>query len=162
MPGSELRWCPSGAIKPAKATSPSSLGRAKIPTPLAPSTPELKGLLTAEPPAMPPLRGRLRLEQGNWFPWQQFAAIDLQPLAMAIPANLPKAQHGAAITEPLGVGGVGRRRAGVLVHAASGAQPRGPVVSPLQLGHRRVRCSPWPISPWWNWQVSRGISASPR
>lgn len=61
----------------AMANSPSPLGRARTPALLAAFTPELGGLLAAQLPAMPPLRGRLRLGQGDRFPWQQFAADDL-------------------------------------------------------------------------------------
>ena len=64
--------------------------------------PEPVILLEARLPAVPPLRGRLRLQQGNWFPWEQFAADDLQSLAVEIPAKRPKPQQGAAITQPPG------------------------------------------------------------
>ena len=76
----------------ATANSPSPLGRARTPALFAAFAPELDGLLAAQLPAV--------LEQGNWFPRKQFAADDLQPLAVLIPANRAKAQHGAAITQP--------------------------------------------------------------
>ena len=77
-----------------RANNQSPLGRARTPALFAVLAPELDGLLTAQLPAV--------FEQGDWFPRQQFAADDLQPLAVLIPVNRPKAQHGAAITEPPG------------------------------------------------------------
>jgi len=84
------------------ARAPSPLGRARPPALLPPFTPQLNSFFTAQLPAVLPLRGRLRLEQGDRFAWQQFAADDLQSLAVVIPANWSKPQHQAAITEPPG------------------------------------------------------------
>ena len=36
------------------------------------------------------------------LPWQQFTADDLQSLAVVVPANRPKPQHRAAISQPPG------------------------------------------------------------
>ena len=81
---------------------PSLLSLIRILALLTEFAPEPVSLLAVQLTAVLPLRGRLRLEQRNSFPWQQFAADDLQPLAVLIPANRTKAQHGAAITEPPG------------------------------------------------------------
>ena len=82
------------------ANSASPLGRVRTQALFAAFAPQLDGLLAVQLQAVPPLRGRLRLEQGDSFPWQHLAADDLQPLAVLIPANRAEAQHGAAITEP--------------------------------------------------------------
>ena len=74
----------------AMANNQSPLGRARSPALFAAFAPELNGLLAAQLPAVPPLRGRLRLQQGDWFAWQQFAADDLPSLAVEIPANRAK------------------------------------------------------------------------
>jgi len=76
------------------ARAPSPLGWARPPALLPPFTPELNSFFTAQLPSV--------LEQGDRFAWQQFAGDDLQPLAVEIPANRPKPQHHAAITEPPG------------------------------------------------------------
>jgi hypothetical protein len=67
------------------ANNQSPLGRARTPALFAAFTPELDGLLAAQLPAV--------LEQGNWFAWQQFAADDLQSLAVMVPANRAKPQN---------------------------------------------------------------------
>ena len=74
-------------------TGPLTTGRAGSPALFASFTPELDGLFAAQLPAV--------LNQGNWFAWQQFAADDLQPLAVEIPANWPKPKNELAIAGPL-------------------------------------------------------------
>ena len=84
------------------ANSPSPRERARTQALFAAFTSKLDSLLAPHFTAVPPLRGRLRLGQGEWFARQQFVAEDLQSLAVLIPVNRAEAQHSAAITEPPG------------------------------------------------------------
>ncbi len=129
------------------------LGRVRLPVLLTLISPELEGPLPPE--LQPPFQQRYGLIR------QQLTHGDFQLLIPAVPAAGPKVQHPAAVADP---GLLWRKRrpvASATAHATSGAQPLWRCRSSVQPLQRWVRCSPWAISPWCRWQVSRGMQLGP-